>query len=224
MLKSKCNAKMRVCSISPVLLAFASPGLRADDFETLHIFNTNFNFKPGWTLQMHTRFRTFENANTFNQFRGGPIMLWQANKRLTVMSGYYFTDQNTRVIHRDYILHRMWGGGQFRVATGRNWALDARSLLERFASKNFADYWRQRNRATVNLKAGKLQPFCFGEALVVPAGWYGRYGVGANWPLTKKLLVGAAYEYRDAPRGQSSHVLATSFQFVAHDYVRQPVD
>src|SRR5262245_54797465 len=96
---------------SALLAALAVQPMAADDLESLHIFNVNFDLKPGLTVQLHTRARTFENISAFNQFRVGPVVMWQAKPRFNLLAGYYFIDQNTRVKHDPYTVQRIWGGG-----------------------------------------------------------------------------------------------------------------
>ncbi|HWQ56100.1 MAG TPA: DUF2490 domain-containing protein [Bryobacteraceae bacterium] len=207
-----------------LLWVLPQPELRAADVESLHAFNVNFPIKPGWTIQLHTRVRTFEDLGAFNQFRVGPILMWQAAPRFTVLAGYYRIDQNTRVVHDSYYLNRAWWGGQYRVVERAKWSLDARSVVERFMSGHFDDYWRIRNRVMINRKTSIGTPYVSGEALRQEGIWYGRYTAGMQWHLQKDVTFGAGYEYRDAPRGQGSHIMATTLQWEAHRHVPPHVD
>lgn len=188
----------------------------ADDLESLHVVNCNFDLKPRWTLQLHTRARTFEHVGSYNQARVGPILMWQASPRFTALTGYYYISQNTRVTHNPYSIHRVWGGGQYRVLRSESWSVDARGLMERFASARLSDYWRWRNRVMFNKFTRIGMPYVSGEALLQQGIWYGRYTAGMQWQVQKRLLVGAGYEYRDAARGPGSHIIATLFQWTAH--------
>jgi hypothetical protein len=114
------------------LIMFYACSLQAADVESLHTFNFNFQLTPTLNVQLHTRARTFEQFRTFNQFRVGPVVSWQAAKRLTLVAGYYETRQNTRVAHNVYPIRRPWIGGQFRLLQGRHWSLDNRTVVERF--------------------------------------------------------------------------------------------
>ena len=208
-----------------VLWVVLAPGMAfGDDVESLHTFNVNFDFKPGWTLQVHTRTRTFENISAYNQFRAGPILLWQAKPRFTVIAGYYYMDQNVRVIHRPYPLQRVFGGGQYRVLRREKWSVDARSVMERFISPEFRDYWRWRNRAMLNWSTRVGLPYVSGEALVQRGIWYGRYTGGMQWKVSSKVTLGAGYEYRQAAVGPGSHVIATFFQWSAYSHTPPHVD
>lgn len=208
-----------------LLWAVLAPGVAlGDDVESLHAFNANLDFRPGWTLQLHTRVRTFENAGSFNQFRVGPILLWQAAPRFMLLAGYYYTEQNRRVIHQPYSLHRVFTGGQYRVLNREAWSLDARSALERFISSGFHDYWRWRNRALVSWKTRAGLPYLSGEALVQQGIWYGRYTAGMQWKVRPKVIVGAGYEYRQAAAGPGSHVIATFVQWSAYTHTPPHMD
>jgi len=209
---------------SALLVALACGPLRADDVESLHAFNVNLDFKPGWTLQLHTRVRTFENLGAYNQARGGPILIWQAKPRFSTLLGYYFLDQNTRVLHQPYTLHRFWGGGQYRLLQQENWSIDSRALLERFVSSRFRDYTRFRARLTLNRKTPVGMLFTGGEALVQQSAWYGRYMAGLQWRLNSRLIFGTGYEYRQALSGPNSHVISTFLQWNAYRHTPPHVD
>jgi len=210
---------------SALLAALAAQPMAADDLESLHILNVNFDVRPGLTLQLHTRGRTFENVSAFNQFRVGPVLMWQAKPRFNLLAGYYFIDQNTRVEHDPYTIQRVWGGGQYRVLRGENWSVDGRSLMERHVSAEFSDYWRFRNRAMASLTTRMGAPFVSGEALVQRGIWYGRYSAGMQWKVHPRVIVGAAYEYRATPSATpGSHVIATFVQWTAHRHTPPHID
>jgi hypothetical protein len=195
-----------------------------DDTESLHVANVNFDFKPGWTLQVHTRIRTFENLSARNQYRAGPILLWQAAPRFTVISGYYYINQNRRALHDPISLHRIFAGGQYRALRGETWSVDTRSVAERFISTGFRDYWRWRNRAMLTWTMRVGQPYVSGESLVQQGIWYGRYSGGMQWRVHPKITLGAGYEYRQAPVGPGSHIIATFFQWPAYTHTPPHMD
>ncbi|WP_321473066.1 hypothetical protein [uncultured Paludibaculum sp.] len=198
-----------------MLAALAQSPASADDVESLHITNLNFEFRRGLTLQMHTRVRTFENLGAYNQFRGGPVLLWQTNPRLMIISGYYYTDQNRRILHTSYPIHRPFGGLQYRVWRGEFWSLDARGVAERFHSSAFSDYWRFRKRAILLRETRYGEPYLTGEAIRERGAWYGRYTAGVLWAVHPRLKVGTGYEFRQAMSGPPSHVLATLVEWRA---------
>lgn len=198
--------------------------VQADDVGSLHTFNVNLDFKPGWTLQVHTRVRTFENISARDQFRVGPILLWQAAPRFTVIGGYYYIDQQRREVRNPFSLHRIFSGGQYRVLRGDTWSVDARSAMERFISTGFRDYWRWRNRGMVNWSTRIGLPYVSGEALVQQGIWYGRYTGGMQWKVHPRVTLGAGYEYRQSPVGPGSHIIATFFQWSAYTHTPPHVD
>lgn len=197
-----------------VLLALTVAAARADDVESLHIINMNLDLRPGWTMQLHSRVRTFENISAFNQLRLGPILMTQVRPRVLALAGYYYIDQNRRVVYQDFHIHRAWTGAQVRAAQRRYWSVDARSLVERFISSEFTDYFRFRNRAFLNLHPRRgLMPFASAEALRQQNIWYGRYTAGVQWRAGLRGLMSVSYEYRPSPIGAPSHILATMLQF-----------
>ncbi len=214
-----CNEKsieMKQWLLAGVMLAaLAQSPAHADDVESLHAFNLNFEWRRGLTLQVNTLARTFENIGAYNQARAGPVLLWQAKPRILFISGYYFTNQNRRVIHANYNIHRAFSGLQYRVLRGETWSVDARSTLESFHSDQFQDYRRWRTRAFLRKQAWFGEPYASGEALHERGVWYGRYTAGVLWRVHPRLKFGAGYEFRQALSGPPSHVLATLFEWQA---------
>jgi hypothetical protein len=202
-----------------ILLALPHAGLRAGDVESLHAFDFNFEIKPRWTVRLHTRARTFENIGAFNQFRVGPVVEWEAAPRLTALAGYYFIEQNTRVVHEPYEAHRMWSGAVFHLLKTMRWTLDARTVIERAASGRFEDYTRFRSGAKFARATAFGEAYASGEAQLQQGIWYGRYTGGLEWRLGGPASLGVGYEYRDAARGPGSHVVGTYFEWDAY---RQP--
>lgn len=188
------------------------PPLGASDVESLHTFNFNFGLNLDWSLQLHTRVRTFENVSAFNQFRAGPILTWNAAPRLKILSGYFFAEQNTRAVYEVYEVHRPWAGGEYLFFSGGGWDVEGRALLERFISSNFEDYWRWRARAKVNRPTPIGKAYASAEVLRhdIPIG---RYTAGFRWKLDPQVTLGAGYEYRDAERGPGSHLISTILEW-----------
>jgi hypothetical protein len=199
----------------PALLIAQGP--LEDDAESLHIVNVNLDFKPGWTLQLHSRVRTFEDMGSFNQFRAGPILMVQFKPKLLGLAGYYFIDQNRRVTYQDFHIHRAWLGAQVRAVARPRWTMDARSITERFISSEFTDYYRFRNRLMINGNGNgngrKWLPFISYEVLRQQSIWYGRFTAGTQYRPAPGVLTSIGYEYRPSPIGSPSHILATMIQF-----------
>ncbi len=185
------------------------------DVESLHILNANWDFKPGWTLQLHSRVRTFENISAFNQFRVGPILQVRLHPRVIGLAGYYWKVQNRRVIREDFDLHRIWTGAQIRAVQKPRWSVDTRTVIERFVSSEFADYYRFRNRVMWNASGNgrKWLPFASAELLRQQEIWYGRYTAGTQYRPGGGVVLAFGYEYRASPLGGGSHIIATLIQF-----------
>jgi hypothetical protein len=195
--------------------ALPAVSLLAADLESLHAFNVSFGLSLGWTLQLHARARTFENVGEYNQLRAGPILIWQASRRFTSLSGYYLTDQNTRLSHQRFRVHRPWWAGQYRLVSGEKWALDGRAAVERMLSARFDDYWRGHARIIVSRATPIGHATATSEGLRERGVWYGRLTAGLQWKLQKNVTFGTGYEYRDAARGRGSHVIATTLNWDA---------
>lgn len=212
------------CRSLALLLAAAAVPAHADDFESLHILNINLKLTRGVTAQLHTRGRTFEDASQFNQFRFGPILMWQVRPKTTALFGYYRIEQNTRKVHEHYKIDRFWAGAQHRLISAENWSLDGRSIVERHHSDHFNDYFRFRNRLMLNRRTPIGMAYLSGEALVQERIPYGRYTAGMQWKAHKRVTLGAGYEYRDAARGAGSHIIATFMQWDAWEHIPPHVD
>ncbi|MBI5280741.1 MAG: DUF2490 domain-containing protein [Candidatus Solibacter usitatus] len=211
---------MKQLILAGALAALLAPNrLAAEDVESLHAFHVNLDFKPGWTLQLHARVRTFEDIGAFNQFRVGPILIWQAKPRFTVLAGYYFTNQHARALHTSSTVQRLWSGGQYRVARGETWSVDARGMLERFIPAGLPEYWRWRNRAMLNKTTRIGELYVSGEGLVHRGVWFGQYTSGLKWKVNPRVTLGAGYEYRQTMSGPASHVIGTYFQWSAYHHV-----
>jgi hypothetical protein len=198
-----------------LLLALPAAELRAEDAESLHTFNFNFEIQPRWTLQLHSRLRTFQNIGAFNQFRLGPVLEIEAAPRLTALAGYYHIRQNTRDTHEVYPAQRLLAGQEFRAIEAAGFTLDARSLVERHVPSRFEDYWRFRNRAWLARKTSFGEVYTGGEALRAQDAWFGRFLAGVEWRLREGLDFAVGYEYRDAASGPGSHVVGTYFEWDA---------
>ena len=118
----------------------------------------------------------------------------------------------------------MFGGGPCRLLAREAWSIDARSALERFISPELRDYWRWRNRAMVNWTMRVGLPYISGESMVQQGIWYGRYTGGMQWKVSPRVTLGAGYEYRQAPVGPGSHVIATFLQWSAYTHTPPHVD
>ena len=114
-----------------VLCAAAAYPLWGADVETQHALDVTLQVRPKLELILHSRIRTQPGGLGFYQFRAGPIVSWDATPRITLLSGYYYAQQE-RKIDSDFIGgHRLFGGAEIAVAGTRRWAFDQRFLTER---------------------------------------------------------------------------------------------
>ncbi len=198
-----------------LLVAGADLG-RANDLETMHYFDTNFVLTKDVSLLMHTRVGTFEDASTFSHFRLGPSVTWRVLPRLSILGGYLYTDQNTRVTHKHQGVNRVWPGAQVRLIARRDWKLDNRTMVERFMPSQSDDYWRFRSRGMVTRATRVGDVYASGEVFVQRGTPYSRYTGGIQVRPHPRARLTFGYEYRDAPSGPGSHVIVTSFQWEAY--------
>ncbi len=204
-------------TLTGALLVVAGAGfVRANDLETMHYFDTNFVLTKDVSVLMHTRVGTFEDASAFSHFRLGPSVTWRVLPRLSILGGYLYTSQNTRVTHTRRGINRVWPGAQVRIISRPDWKLDSRTIIERFFPPHAEDYWRFRSRAMVirTTRIGDL--FTSGEALVQQGTPYSRYTAGIQVRPHSRVRLAFGYEYRDAPSGPGSHVIVTAFQWEAY--------
>ncbi len=214
---------MRVLAALAVL-AMGATAAKASDLESLHAFNANLDLKPGWTLQLHSRLRTFKEASQFQQFRFGPILIWQAKPRVGILLGQYFLVQQPRAGGPEQHVRRTWGGAQFRVMTKPKYWVDFRSLVEFHSSASFEDYMRTRQRGMITFKVGSTMPYASTEVLLQQDVWYWRYTAGLQFRPAKKALLSLGWEYRDAMSGPGSHIIATMLQFDGIRFVPDHID
>jgi hypothetical protein len=192
----------------------------AGDVESLHIANVAFEFKPGWTLQLHSRLRTNHNVSDFYQARGGTILQWQARPRVAALAGYYFIEQEDSS-RKMFNLHRAWGGAQVKLWENARVSLEGRSLVERFFAGPGADFTRGRWRLGAMSKRRGVRPFASGEALRVQGLWLGRFSAGLQWTKKDGSLFAAGYEHRQYPSGPAGHILFTVVQWQAKSATRE---
>ena len=205
---------MRFRSLAIAVLLSVSALMAQDDFGLLHITNANLELNGKSTLQIHTRVRSHNNGGDFFQFRAGPILIHQFTPRIVGLAGYYYVNQDRRLLPNS-TTHRIWVGPQFRVLDAKRWAIDTRHLAERFVAMEAKDFMRYRNRAMLVYKNGSLQPFASFEALVQNGDWFERHAVGVQIRTRGPLSYTVAYEYRASPTGPGIHLIATTIQFRA---------
>jgi len=201
--------------IASVFCAAAVYPLWAADVETQHALDVTLPVRPKLELILHSRIRTQPGGLGFYQFRAGPIVSWDATPRITLLSGYYYAQQE-RKIDSDFIGgHRLFGGAEIAVAETRRWALDTRFLTERLLSDAAPDFNRYRLRSRLSAK-GSLAPYTSHEFFFDAQGWRSnRHSAGVRWsPLPAiQIDLGYLYEHRRAGVGPARHMWLTSIHF-----------
>lgn len=139
--------------IASVICAAAVYPLRAADVETQHALDVTLPLRPKLELILHSHIRTQPGGLGFYQFRAGPIVSWDPTPRITLLSGYYYAQQE-RKIDSDFIGgHRLFGGAEIAAAETRRWAFDQRFLAERLLSDAVPDFNRYRLRSRLSPKS-----------------------------------------------------------------------
>ncbi len=193
-------------------LLLAPALLYAQDWGSLHIVNADVPLSRKWTLQIHSRVRTNENFSDYFQFRTGPILYYQAAKRLTLIGGSYFTNEKNA---QDKLatFGRVFGGATVLVPSPRSIKWEARTLLEDFFATPRGTILRARERFWFTFGTKSLRPYVHVEGLVQEGNWNARIGVGAQKMLGKGRELFMGYEYRQLPNGTTLHLLATNYTF-----------
>jgi hypothetical protein len=149
------------------------------------------------------------------QARAGPIFSWDATPRLTLLSGYYYAQQERR-IDRDFIGgHRFFGGAEFAVVEARRFSIEQRLLGERFLSDAAPDFNRYRLRSRLSAK-GAVAPYTSHEFFFDAQGWRSnRHSAGVRWSPLRAVQVdlGYLYERRRHAVGPDRHMWLTSIHW-----------
>ena len=201
--------------IASVLCAAAVYPLLAADVETQHALDVTLPVRPKLDLILHSRIRIQPGGLGFYQFRAGPIVSWDPTPRITLLSGYYYAQQE-RKIDSDFIGgHRLFGGAEIAVAETRRWAFDQRFLTERLLSDAAPDSNRYRLRSRLGAKTS-IAPYTSHEFFFDAQGWRSnRHSAGIRWsPLPAiQFDLGYLYEHRRHGVGPDRHMWLTSIHF-----------
>lgn len=176
----------------------------AQDWGGLHVVQGDIDLTKRFTLQVHTRVRTNDRFGDYFQSRGGPIGFFRLTKRVSLVGGYYFIDEEDAA-GKLKNFHRFFGGAQYRLTGGRKWTLDGRTLLEQFQGLGMGNFKRGRQRLTLTLGQGKVRPFFQTEGLRQQGAWVGRFAGGVN---VRNFAVG--YEMRQSVHGGQMHLITTT--------------
>jgi hypothetical protein len=184
----------------------------AQDWGSLHIANANLPLGEKLLLQFHSRLRTNDRFGDYFQSRGGGILSYGLRPRVSLISGYYFADEEAPNGERKNF-HRFFGGTSFVLPTSTKLKIESRSLLERFVGTRAGDYFRARERILVTLGKKKMRPFMQLEALAQRGALTGRFGGGAIFVMSKEREVSIGLEHRRFPSGGFINLITTNFQF-----------
>lgn len=184
----------------------------AQDWGSLHIVNGDLPVTNRLTLQVHTRVRTNDNFRDYFQTRGGPILTYQAARRLTLISGYYFVDEENQAGALSNF-HRVFGGMTLLVPSPRKIKLEGRSLLEQFVATRNGNFLRARERLWATFGTRKIRPYAQIEGLVQQGIPTGRFGFGAQFVLRGGRDLFLGYEYRQLPGNSNLQLITSNFQF-----------
>lgn len=186
----------------------------AQDVESLHQFNAFFKPTDKLTVQSHLRVRTNENISSFFQVRGGPIAYFAVKPRVSLIGGYYFIGQASRVHDDIDEFHRAFGGVSVALLKKPKFTLESRTLVERFVATPSGNFIRGRQRLMVQKQGKGLLPYFSVEGLAVAHRGTVRVGVGILQQVSPKLQLLMGYEMRQYTNGRVGHVLVSNLQFV----------
>ncbi len=188
--------------------------LLGQDVESLHQFNAFLKPTDKLTIQAHFRLRTNENVSSFFQVRGGPIATFAVRPRVSLIGGYYFIGQASRVHDDIDEFHRAFGGVSVAVLKTPRFTLESRTLVERFVSTPSGSYSRGRQRLMVQKQGKGFLPYFSVEGLAVAHRGTVRVGVGVLQQVSPRMQMQMGYEMRQYTNGRVGHVLVSNFQFV----------
>ncbi len=195
------------------LLGLVLIPLQAQDWGGLHLFNADIPLDKRWTLQLHTRARTNQHFSHLFQSRGGPILTYAVQPKLTLIAGYYALNEENGQ-NSDRTFHRYWGGFLTTPIQNRRLSLETRTLLERFENAPSGDYLRVRQRLLAVIGRKTWRPYLQAEGLTAQGHWIGRWTAGTQWrPEGRNFFAIFGYEYRMNPNGSYMHLIATTWQF-----------
>lgn len=194
-----------------ILVVAAS--LRGQNPETLHLANVNLQFTPKLNLQLHSRYRAQELGTSFFQLRGGPILTYNVQPKLTLIGGYYRLDQRNQSTHTDMLFNRYFTGASATVWSNAAVALDTRVLYERFVGVPAGDYNRYRNRWQITSRRKGWQPVATFEVLRGQDVTRFRTGAFLQKQVNPGFLFGVGYEMRQNVSGTYSHIVTTNVTF-----------
>jgi hypothetical protein len=132
-------------------------------------------------------------------------------ERITAVTGYYFTRDKGRSGWST--IHRPFAGGEF-VLWNRGVEVEARSLVERFATNEEPDYTRFRHRLRLR-PTSKTAPYLGVETFHGVDGWQKmRYSAGLRRTFAEEMIVDFGYFFEHGRPGISNrHMIFTSIHW-----------
>ena len=112
----------------------------------MHVNSVQLTLSQRATVLIQTRLRTRQAYQEFFQARIGPVLNFDAGRRVTLIGGYYFTAQHYPALKTSqWVDHnRYFGGASVRLVNRGAWKVDWRNLIERFQDTPKGDYTRFR--------------------------------------------------------------------------------
>lgn len=204
---------MRVV-LRSLLILLASTAAAAQ-LETQHGFDTTLPLSRKFELLVHVRLRTRPETLGLYQARGGPILSYDLSNRVTLLGGYYFAGEQ-RGVDPDFIAgHRIFGGMENGLRSGRGYGLESRVLYERFLPQEAPDFNRYRLRLRLSAKS-RVAPYTSQEIFLDNVGYRStRLAGGVRWKALSfmTLDLGYFYETRASRLGPGRHMFLTSLHF-----------
>lgn len=198
----------------PFFLILAAP-LAADEFWSWHTFDYPVLATGRWSALIHGRLHFGYGKPA--QGRIGPVARYSLTPRLSLIAGYYFSEE-----HDPYDWKGPWAtshrpfGGVEAALTSRRWArLAARGLAERYFVYDKPDYFRYRARLRYTT-AARLSPVAMIEPFYDAKGLLSvRYSGGFRVSLTSARALEIVYTYdrRRQTSGTARHIIQTHYVF-----------
>jgi len=191
-----------------------SSNLSAAELQSQQAFDVSFS-KAKWDVIIHSRFRSRVNNRDFFQFRMGPIFEYNIHRRAFVLTGFYFT-RNQSIPRANWATtNRAFAGAEFALVKSRHATLDFRTLAERFLVHAAPDFNRYRERLLVTSGSGS-GPYIGAEGLFDRRGLRSfRYSGGWRKPLRTSISldIGYFFETRRLSEGGNRHMITTALHF-----------
>ena len=114
----------------------------------MHVNSVQLTLSQRATVLIQTRLRTRQAYQEFFQARIGPVLNFDAGRRVTLIGGYNFNAQHYPALKTSqWVDHnRYFGGASVRLVNRGAWKVDWRNLIERFQDTPGGDYTRFRSR------------------------------------------------------------------------------